>query len=94
VLLQKEGGWSLAAPRSPDVELQEQVEALLSLARPAWRNLLAASALGHAELSVALHVSPGPQPATQLTRGQIMALAELGAELDIDLFDWEPSPDL
>lgn len=92
VMLRKEGGWELHSELTQDHELEEQLGSLLRRLHGCWPELVSAATFGGAELSVALFVGRGAQPAVRLNAEQVRALAEIGADLDLDLYNWERTP--
>lgn len=88
VMLRKEGGWEVFSALRSDRSLEDHVTSLLEATASVWPHLVHASKSGYVELSVAIYVSADPQPIARLTRAQLLSLAELGADIDLDIFNW------
>lgn len=92
VMRQKMGGWAIASLATFQADLEDHVASVLAQAEPIWPQLLEAAPGAHVELSIALYMSRGAQPGGRLSRQQLGRLAELGAEVDLDLYPWVRKP--
>jgi hypothetical protein len=92
VMRRKMGGWAIASVAAFYADLEDHIASVLAQSEPIWPQLLAAAPHAHVELSIALYMSRGAQPGGQVLRHQLSRLAELGAEVDLDLYPWIRRP--
>jgi Domain of unknown function (DUF4279) len=87
----KAGGWEIASNRPLAEPLRTQLDAVLDSIAGFWPAVCEAAAVGETVLSVALYVTEGPEvAATDLSADQMAKLAELGARLDFDIYQFVP----
>jgi hypothetical protein len=88
------GGWEISSQRPLVKPLREQLQAVLDSVEAIWPAIRAAAASGDTVLSVALYVTEGPDlVAIDIGADQMKRLAELGAKLDFDLYQFIPERD-
>jgi hypothetical protein len=85
------GGWELESDRPLTAPLRAHVQAVLDATASTWLTVRSAAAAGECVLSVALYVTAGPElEGTDIGPGQVSRLAELGASLDFDIYQFVP----
>jgi len=85
------GGWEILSDRPLTEPLRVHVQAILDSVEGIWPAIRAAAAVGEVVLSVGLYVTEGPElVAIDIGEDQVKKLAELGAKLDFDLYQFIP----
>lgn len=83
-IIEKNNGWILHSGLSKNASLQEHIEAIWRMLRPAAARIRQLSTMDTVELSCVVYSSS--IPALSFDNQTIERLAELGAGLDIDLY--------
>ena len=85
-----ETSWRCRSSRPLTSDLAEHVASILAQLDTFWEQIVNVARSGYCQLSIALYVGEGPQPPWYLTPAQIARLAELGSEVDVDIYPWLP----
>ena len=86
----KTGGWRLSSSMGRNDRLQDHVDALLATIEDSLSEVRDAAAKGRTVLSCAAYVWDGERPILNLSGDSLKRLLQLGVELDIDIFPFEP----
>jgi hypothetical protein len=88
-----QGAWIVESRLAEWVPLHRHVDEVLEQVRPVWADVKRAAALGRASVCVGLWVGSGAQPEWKLTALQMVELADLSAEFEVTIREWEPDDD-
>jgi hypothetical protein len=93
-LRHKVGGWEVSSDIDLSDALDGHVGAILDAIGPFWTAAVDASTHGAVTLSIALYVTSGPTlVGSAIAKDQLAKLAELGASIDLDVFNFAPHRD-
>jgi hypothetical protein len=88
----RSSAWIVRSAATDPIFLEPHVESILEHLRPGWDALVNACRWHRVSLNCVLNCMPDQTtPAVHLNPSAVRALAELGAEVDIDLYvrDWQ-----
>lgn len=84
---EKENGWQLKSNPDSSEELENHIQFIIESLRPNWDKLVKLASSCHIELSCVIYIED-EVPSIHFDRKLIEQLAELKAEIDIDLYDF------
>ena len=86
-LRRKHNGWSLSSNVEDIYYLEAHVKSIFEQLRSSWESLVDLCHLYDAEISCVVYVDVGDSvPAIHFDQGTIQKVAELNAEIDVDLY--------
>lgn len=81
----KQNGWSVESALPPTAELEDHVKDVLDQLQAGWASLKGVSARFDSEISCVLYIK-SVNPPVHFDKDTVARIAELGAEIDIDIY--------
>ncbi len=88
VMRHQSNGWQLNSQLEKTAELEDHIQSVLEQLKPSWQSFIEISIDCYVEISCAIYLySDNQLPAIHFNKEIVQQIAELNADIDIDLYN-------